>query len=114
MAHKFDYSQKLLDTDGKPFTETKGQCPACGHVSDGKELTLKDVLGKALSTPFQDDKPEDRFAKGCAAIKVAAGEGLESEEITFAKKAVGKLGYNCVLVVRVWNILENNDDEKKK
>lgn len=98
-----DFTVKLVNIDGKPFTN--------GDAKPAADLTLKDACVLALESSTDDDRQAtgaDKFKRDELARKIyhdAKNAILTVDELALIKDRVGKI-YGAAVVGAVWRLLD--------
>ena len=103
----FELENKVLDLKGTAVKDEKGM-----------DVTVKNVLLDALTSPIQNEAGDHKFKKYSIAKKIFDNERedgwteLTIEEVSLVKELVGKM-YAPIIVGFIWNFLEGKTHKLK-
>lgn len=102
-SHAIDFSQYLIDEDGKPFAD-QFQFDRASPDKKLPDLTLGAAACHALNAATPDEQNlgfEKRIERGflCRKVKGQVNASLEAGEIDLIKKRIGAVYTNGVLVM---------------
>lgn len=116
-APKIDFTQVLMNIEGKPFTYCaeykKAAPPAAPECKDERDMTLEQAALSALQTRFQDEQNlsgADQVRRVSLAIRIHQQKAvaLTADDVKLIKDLTAKVGYNPVLVYRAYQLLDPN------
>lgn len=111
-AMEIDFSQKILDADGKPFRECLRADETTRQCAEVVEVTLGMLSGLAISQPTTDPRqsmPLDQsYKRGELAFRLKNSQILDlpSEDIAMIKDGIGKLPINKIEIFRAVQLLD--------
>lgn len=126
---KIDFNQNLKGLDGEPLKDDQATAEeevrlrkeaedkGIEFIGKGKQfyVKLKTVVINALMgmRPNENIIGQERYDRGKLAMKIDVGDqDVKAEDVVLIKKLVGE-SYTPLIVVQVWDILEQVKEEKE-